>query len=356
MNFTKEFERTFGTGLSALGIFDAHCDTLTEFDPGRSSLFDSKTHFNVERQLEYGRYVQVMDIWVDRARHDPEARTQHYLKEFERQLEVLREKGKSGETDGAGFGVSFIKSREDLKEYYDPKGGKCAGFILGIEGGECIDSDAEPFYSGNAEFRMLNGLYAAGVRLITVTWNTPNAMSDTNCAANEKPGLTDFGKAAVLEMNRLGIMIDVSHLSDKGFEDVAEMSKKPFIASHSDSRVLCGHSRNLTDDMFKTLISAGGVTGINFCRDFLGGSADIDRILEHIEHFASLGGVANIGIGSDFDGIGRLPGGIEGAQSLYKIIDGLLKLNYTEAQVRGIAADNFRRVFEEVLPPRSRLI
>ncbi len=324
--------------------FDGHCDTLTEFDESKETIYDSDTHFNVKKQLGYFRHVQVADIWVDRARHDPAARVDHFINVFERQLRLLEEKGRA-ECSG-GFGVCFIKSREDLCEYYDSDGSPAvrSGLILGIEGGECID--------GDEEFIALRKLFDRGVRLITLTWNTPNTISDTNCAVAARPGLTDFGRRVVAEMNRLGMMIDVSHISDRGFEDVLEISRKPVIASHSDSRALCGHGRNLTDDMFRSLVAAGGVTGINFCTDFLGGSRDLDRILEHIEHFASLGGVANIGIGSDFDGISCLPGGIDGAESLYKIIDGLLKLNYTEAQAEGIAGGNFRRVFEEVLPPR----
>lgn len=355
--------------LRRFSIFDAHCDTLTEFGAHSQTIYDAPVHFNVKKQLTYGQYVQVADIWVDSARHDVSARVNRYIDEFYDQLNILKRSGSTGTPEYPdGFDVALIRSREDLKGFYAGIDGRAiaktaadrpkAGFILGIEGGECIDADAAAFNdseSGAVQFSTLKKLYRSGVRLITITWNTPNKMSDTNIAANPLPGLTEFGRAAIKEMNRLGIMIDLSHISDAGFRDVIELSSKPVIASHSDSRTLCPHPRNLTDDMFAALIQKGGVAGINFCTGFLGGSADVAQIIRHIEHFASLGGIKNIGLGSDFDGIQELPGGIEGAQSMYKIIDALLKLNYTEEQAEGIASGNFRRVFEEVLPPVEML-
>ncbi len=144
-------------------------------------------------------------------------------------------------------------------------------------------------------------------------------------------------------------MIDVSHLSDEGFCDVAEITSKPFIASHSNSRTVCPHFRNLTDDQFKVLIKRGGVAGINLCPDFLGTDPSVDSIVRHIEHFAALGGENNIGIGADFDGIGSLPRGIRGTEDLYKIFDRLLSLNYSQEQADKIAFSNMYRVFSEVL-------
>ena len=362
------------SGISRLkprcfSLFDAHCDTLTEFGAGGQTLYDAPTHFNVKKQLAYGQYLQVADIWVDSKKHDVDARVENYIDEFYNQLDILKKLGSAGTAEyPEGFDVALIRSSEDIKEFYGEIDGResagsaakkpKAGFLLGIEGGECIDGDAAAFYggeTGSGQFCTLKKLYRLGVRLITITWNTPNKMSDTNATANPSPGLTEFGRAAIKEMNRLGIMIDLSHISDAGFRDVIELSGKPVIASHSDSRTLCPHPRNLTDDMFKALIKKGGVAGINFCTGFLGGSADLAQIIRHIEHFASLGGIKNIGLGSDFDGISELPGGIEGAQSMYKIIDALLKLNYTEEQAEGIASGNFRRVFEEVLPPVEML-
>ncbi len=337
-------------------VFDAHCDTLTGFDPSVSSLYDAKTHFNVKKQCLYGRHIQVVDIWVDSARHNVTERVEKYIGEFYNQLGLLEKMGPE-----KGFLPVFITDARQLEGFYDaasseadpgevPGGTPCkCGLILGIEGGECIDADAAGFKAGRG-FETLEKLFSRGVRLITLTWNTPNEMSDTNCAARTEPGLTPFGRAVVREMNRLGIVIDLSHISDRGFWDVLSLTEKPVTASHSDSRELCPHSRNLTDEMFKALVRNGGVAGINFCTSFLGGSADVRRIIEHIDHFCALGGEKNVGIGSDFDGIDELPGGIDGAESLYKIFDGLLRMNYTEEQVRGIAYGNFLRLFEKTLP------
>jgi membrane dipeptidase len=338
-------------GPGTFPVFDAHCDTLTGFDTEKYDLYTAPTHYNVRKQCMYGRYVQVVDIWVDSARHDTDGRVEKYIDEFHRQLTALERIGKDND-----FAPVHITTAGQLRAFYDTgrtgidgKKEALAGLILGIEGGECIDGDAAPFRE-RGEFPRLKELFGKGVRLITLTWNTPNNMSDTNCAAREPAGLTDFGRAAVREMNRLGIVVDLSHISDKGFWDTLSVTEKPVVASHSDSRELCPHSRNLTDDMFRALIKNGGVTGINFCTSFLGGSADVEMMLKHIDRFCALGGVKNVGIGSDLDGIEVLPGGIDGAESLYKIFDGLLRMNYTEDQVRGIAYGNFQRVFEEALP------
>ncbi|MBO5077244.1 MAG: membrane dipeptidase [Clostridia bacterium] len=337
-------------------IFDAHCDTLTELKAGERSLLDAPAHFNVSKQLSYRRYLQVTDIWVDSGRHDVDARVNKNIDEFYRQLKLLNTVGAQA---AEPFEVAQITDRCGLDAYFDVDGGRGkkrqAALLLAIEGGECIDADSRGPGADEGQYRFdrLHELFDRGVRLLTMTWNTPNAMCDTHLNAREPAGLTPFGRAAVAELNRLGIMIDLSHISDQGFWDVLELTRRPVVASHSDARAVCAVSRNLTDDMFRALIKNGGVTGINFCTSFLGGSKDIDRIIEHIEHFAGLGGVDHIGLGSDFDGIEELPGGIDGAESMYKIIDRLLRMGYTEGQARGIAADNFRRVFREVLPAGS---
>lgn len=336
--------------LTPFSVFDAHCDTITALGGDNYDLFNAPAHLNASKMLCYPRYLQVADIWVDKGSHNVTERVKKYTDLFYSQLGIIR--NKAGMSEGR-FEAAQIRTKRDLEAFFkdaDPfkeplAGGKersRIGFLLGIEGGECID--------GDGSFERLRSLYDAGVRLITLTWNTPNDISDTNLVSRKNGGLTPFGIRALAEMNRLGIMADVSHISDKGFWNVLEYSKKPVIASHSDSRTLCRHSRNLTDDMFISLAEKGGVAGINFCTAFLGGSEDIDSIIRHIEHFAGLRGTENIGIGSDFDGIDRLPGGIDGAESTYKIFDALLKMNYTEESVKGIAWGNFRRVFGQVLP------
>lgn len=312
-------------------VFDAHCDTLTTLSD-EDRLFDAKREFNLSQAAEYGHFTQIMALWVDSASDDVNTKVEKYTAKFYSELAL-------------NPNVKQILCKSDIE---DSSTG--TRVIFAIEGGEAIG-------------RTLDGvkkLYESGVRLITLTWNTPYAISDTCVCTKTKlngeddytAGLTHFGRSVVREMNRLGMMIDVSHLSDKGFYDVAEISERPFIASHSNARALCSHPRNLTDDMFRVLISKGGVTGINFCPAFLknGGDAALRDILLHIEHFMSLGGEKNIGIGSDFDGIASLPKGITGTRDLYKIADSLLAIGYSEALVHDIMHGNMERVFKEVLP------
>ncbi len=308
-------------------IIDAHCDTLTMLEEGQH-LLDCPKHYNLKKQAEYARFLQVMDLWVDKGEHDVDARVDRYIDFYHQEVERI------------GF-VETILSRSQLEAHFTAPETAKQAWLLGIEGGECVDESME----------RLHHLFERGVRLITLTWNTPNRISDTNVTAREgAEGLTPYGREIVREMNRLGMVIDVSHISDPGFWHVLEESKMPIVASHSNARTLCNHSRNLTDDMFRGLIQNGGVTGMNFCTEFLGGSEDVEQIVRHIEHFAALGGIDHIGMGSDFDGIDELPGDIQGTESLYKIFDRLLTLNYTDQQVEGIAWKNFYRVLRRVLP------
>jgi len=259
-----------------------------------------------------------MDIWIDKETHYPWERTKLLINRFYKELEK-------------NPNVKHVKSGEDLKSDSKIK------VILGIEGGEAIEGSFDRLYE----------VYKLGVRLIGLTWNTPNEISDT--AASPKNGLTEFGRQLIPKMESLNMMVDVSHISEKGFWDVCEISKKPFIASHSNSKTIKNHNRNLTDEQFKALIKKGGVAGINLYPLFLGENANISTAVSHIEHFLSLGGEDNIGIGADFDGIDFLPAGISGSESLHNLLNELLKLNYNEKIVRKIAKYNFQRVFIDVL-------
>lgn len=315
----------------AFGIFDGHCDTLTTLAEG-DRLYDADRNFNISQAEAYDYFTQVVDIWVDVARDDVDAKVSAYINRFNAELVQ-------------NPAVRLIRSKQDLLNFK-----KGVNFLLGIEGGEAVGRDI-----GNVE-----ALYRQGVRLITLTWNTPFAISDTcvrtaenlNGETDYAGGLTHFGRDVVREMNRLGMMVDVSHLSDRGFYDVAETADKPFIASHSNARALCAHPRNLTDEMFRVLISKGGVAGINFYHRFLredGEPAKMEDILRHIEHFMALGGQKNVGIGTDFDGIEILPEGFTGTRDLGKLCEALLRLNYPEALVRDLMAGNMERAFQDCL-------
>ena len=296
-------------------VFDAHCDTL-DLLTDKNSLYDCETHYNLKKAGLYDTHIQVAAIWIDSDIHDISKRTDSLIKRFEKETE----------------NVGVIKSANDLKSALG------TNMILGIEGGEAIGKSV----------KNLQTLFDRGVRIITLVWNHDNEIA--GCAMSGEKGLTAFGGEIIAQMEKLGIMVDVSHLSERGFYDVVGAACKPFAASHSNSKKICNHFRNLTDDQFRCIIDTGGVAGINLYPEFLGENADTDTVIRHIEHFMSLGGENNVGIGADFDGIDCLPKGICGTQDLEKIAEKLLKLKYTEDLVEKIMYKNMERIFAEVLP------
>ena len=154
-------------------------------------------------------------------------------------------------------------------------------------------------------------------------------------------------------MEELGMIIDVSHLSDAGFYDVLKYTKAPFVASHSDARALCPHQRNLTDEMIRALAERGGVIGLNYCASFLAqqqrdAMATIEQIAAHAKHIAKVGGIGCLGLGSDFDGIGN-PVEMQDASGMIRLSDGLRKAGFHESEVDAIFSGNVMRIYEEIL-------
>lgn len=189
------------------------------------------------------------------------------------------------------------------------------------------------------------------MRLITLTWNYPNKIGYPNI--NERysnKGLTDFGKEVITEMNRLGMIIDVSHLSDAGFNDVAMLSNKPFTASHSNSRTVHNYTRNLTDDMIKILSEKGGVMGINYEKTFLG-NGDISRdsdMVKHISHIKNVGGIEVIGLSSDFDGISP-DCELGDVSEVEKLFNCLQKHGFSQDEIEKISLLNSLRLIKDIL-------
>jgi membrane dipeptidase len=211
---------------------------------------------------------------------------------------------------------------------------KC-GAILTVEGGSATAGNIERIWY----------MAALGVKIMTLTWNGTNEIGD---GANVKDGtgLTEFGKKAVAEMEYMGIVVDVYHASASLFYDVASIAKKPFIATHSNSRTVCNHRRNLTDEQFCIIRDTGGIVGLNFCKFFLkeDGNADLADIMKHIDHFLSLGGENVLSIGSDFDGT-DMPKNITGIESMEPLYDALLKQNYSQSLVDAIFFGNAYKFF-----------
>ncbi len=304
--------------MHSFKLFDAHCDTLDKLRSG-GTLAQSTLHFNLPAARLYACCIQVMAVWID----------------AEKEKEPLPfALGRIARFHACMDNIPLLKTSRALRTHK-----KGPAFILSIEGGEAIESDLSN----------LQVLFDRGVRLITLTWNHPNRISDTAAHPQTPGGLTAFGKEVIGEMERLGMTVDVSHISEKGFWDTLEVAKKPVIASHSCSYAVHPHHRNLSDDQFCALCRTGGVVGINFYTDFLGGE-HIEDIVRHIMHFLSLGGENHIGLGSDFDGIERLPIGICGVADTYKVLEALLQKNLPEEIVKKIAFGNMERYFAAVLP------
>ncbi|MGE5704593.1 MAG: dipeptidase, partial [Clostridia bacterium] len=234
-------------------------------------------------------------------------------------------------------GITPVLSRSDLDS--------CVlnnrkGAILFVEG-------AEPILDS---ITYLQTLHRLGVRGMTLTWNYRNAVAD-GCTESKAAGLSQFGRQVVEEMNRLGMMIDVTHMAEPGFWDVMELSTAPMIASHSNCRALFDHERNLTDEQIRCLIKHDGVMGLNLYPGFYQQemkSCTIDDVLRHVEHVCSLGGVDHLAIGADFDGIDATFPGLENASTYPFLVEALCK-HYEETVVEKIMFKNWLRVFGNVL-------
>ncbi len=241
-----------------------------------------------------------------------------------------------------GGTLAWAGSGRDLKRNGDS--GKISAFLT-IENGEAAQGSLEN----------IEKFYHMGVRLITLTWNDENCLGFPHSEKREqmRRGLKDFGKEAVAYMEALGMLVDVSHLSDGGFYDVADILKKPFVASHSNCRALAPASRNLTDEMIKKLAERGGVAGINFAPAFLNRDpkdpvSRIERMCDHAEHFIRIGGEECVGIGTDFDGIsGQLE--ISDCTQMERFFAALRKRGISERVVEKIARRNVERVICEVM-------
>ncbi|UCH56875.1 MAG: dipeptidase, partial [Candidatus Bathyarchaeota archaeon] len=219
------------------------------------------------------------------------------------------------------------------------KAGKVAA-LLAIEGAEPLQGD----------LGVLRVLYRLGVRMLSFTWNWRTPFADGLDAKRTEGKLTDLGVDALREMERLGVVLDVSHISDSCFWDVVNLKKSAFIASHSNSREICNHKRNLTDDMIRALADHGGVMGMNFAPAFVDkDKATVQRVVDHIDHIVELVGPDHVGLGSDFDGITSTPIGLEDATKMPNVTKELVKREYSDEDIIKILGRNHLRVFKEIL-------
>lgn len=327
---------------------DMHCDTVSELwkreQAGEKiSLLDCDCHINL-RKMKQGDYLlQNFALFVNmEACADPWEHVQELFALYERLMK-----------ENAGLIVPVTCTDEIERNRLS---GKMSALLTVEEGGVCKGS-----------LEKLDILYSQGVRMLTLTWNYQNELGSPNIDRKKKPtlqdtfvpnvsdGMTEMGFAFVERMEELGMIVDVSHLSDAGFWDVARRAKRPFVASHSNARQICPCVRNLTDEMIRALAEKGGVTGLNFCADFLTKAQEntpnpgtVEAVVRHAKHIVKVGGMECLGLGSDFDGIdthAELPG----ADAMERLWHALVRGGFTQDQADAVFGGNVLRLYREVL-------
>lgn len=313
-------------------ICDCHCDTLTELYNKNASLYKNEQHFDIKRQIALGGGLQFCAIYVPTAvfRYQGGLRyTLCLLDKYNQEIKKLHENG---------IDVLQVLTAEDAGNVLKHK----AATLLAIEEGGAIDGSLEA----------LRCLYELGVRAMTLTWSNRNDIADGINEEATGSGLTLFGKQVVAEMNRLGMLVDVSHISTAGFWSVIETSTKPIIATHSNAKSLCSHPRNLNDKQIKALAQNGGLAGITFAGQFLEEdwrNACIESVYKHIDYMLNLiGNDDHIGFGSDFDGISHPPYNIQGVQDYKPLIEYLSKY-YSDETINKITHQNVINLLQKVL-------
>lgn len=313
-------------------ICDCHCDTLTELYNKNASLYENEQHFDIKRQIALGGGLQFCAIYVPTEvfRYQGGLRyTLCLLDKYNQEIKKLHENG---------IDVLQVRTAEDAGNVLKHK----AATLLAIEEGGAIDGSLEA----------LRCLYELGVRAMTLTWSNRNDIADGINEEATGSGLTLFGKQVVAEMNRLGMLVDVSHISTAGFWSVIETSTKPIIATHSNAKSLCAHPRNLNDEQIKALAQNGGLAGITFAGQFLEEdwrNACIESVYKHIDYMLNLiGNDEHIGFGSDFDGISHPPYNIQGVQDYKPLIEYLSKY-YSDETINKITHQNVINFLQKVL-------
>ncbi|QIB68924.1 membrane dipeptidase [Aminipila butyrica] len=314
-----------------MNIIDMHCDTILECyrDPAYT-LASNPGHITIKKLIDGQALAQFFAIFIspkEKATMDPYDIFNQVYETYQFQL-ALNAQHLCPATCSADILVNA-------------KANKISA-LLAIEDGVVLGDRLE----------RIQDVFDKGVRLITLTWNFENAIGypSSDDPAEHQRGLKPFGLEVVSEMNRLGMLIDVSHLSEGGFYDVARHSRKPFVASHSCARALCNHRRNLTDDQLRLLGQQGGLVGVNFCSAFLEADSEyatIQQIVNHVKHMVDKAGIESVGLGSDFDGIecGLEFGDYAGYPSLLEALSG----HFTDDQVEKIAKDNAFRILRETI-------
>lgn len=327
-------------------IVDMHCDTMSrlwKLEAGgmKEELSVNSGHVDMEKLRKGGYLLQNFALFVEKEKcDDPWEQVLRLYGVYKEQLEANRDC------------LAPVLSYEDIEK--NQKEGKISAMLTVEEGAVC-----------KGEIQKLEALYEMGVRMLTLTWNYPNELGYPNLnaadpnrglfQAPQEKGLTETGLIFLEKMEELGMIVDVSHLSDGGFYDVLAHTRKPFVASHSNARAVCPCVRNLSDDMIRKLAERGGVTGLNFCADFLAKKpaeeqyrGTVEDIVRHARHIVDTGGEDCLGLGSDFDGIDT-HGELTGADKMELLWEGLKGGGFTERMLDKICSGNVLRLYEETL-------
>lgn len=332
-------------------VIDMHCDTITRlFDKRRAgeeaSLADNSLHIDLRKMKKGGYLLQNFAIFTDLGREeDPLSYAMQAVDVFYSEIE------KQAELIGA------VASWDDIEK--NQREGRLSALLTVEDGGICL---------GKVE--ILRDFYRLGVRMMTLTWNYPNELGFPNHVLFKNPmapgdaapapdacnGLTECGIAFVQEMERIGMIIDISHLGDAGVWDVFRHTGCPVVASHSNCRALAGHPRNLTDEMLRALAERGGVAGINFCASFLRDEEDgrepvhsrCQDMVRHMRHMRDVGGIGCIGLGSDFDGIGSEVEFTD-CSGIQMLADEMHRQGFSDSETEKVFSGNVLRVYREIL-------
>jgi len=312
--------------VKKIPLFDAHCDSVSRFlVMADDSLAKSSGHLDLSRVKGFAPYAQFFALFANSSSPGPAM--------WERYLALLKQF--RSEVDTCGDRVVHCRTAEEA--CLAGEQGKIAAF-LSVEGGELLDCDLEK----------LDIAYKDGVRAVNVTWNHANALSGSHKDCPEQ-GLTERGIQFVKRMRELGMLIDVSHISDPGFWDVLEYAPGPVIATHSNARSVFFHTRNLTDEQITAIIENQGVIGLNLFVDFMGTEpTSLETVVAHLEHMLELGGEHTVALGGDWDGADPLVEGFNDISDWRVLYEELLRRNYPEKLIEKLFYNNVMRIVREV--------
>lgn len=318
-------------------LIDLHCDTIWRLmDAGEeATLGENPFCVNMAEMRKADTMAQFFACFVDVKRFEQEEGYEEGYTYVNRMIRRMQK-----EVGNFSDKIAFAKSGEEIER--NRENGKISAILTLEEGGVL-----------NGKTERIEELWEKGIRLITILWNYENCIGYPNSRKREimERGLKPFGFETVEKMNEKGMLVDVSHLSDGGFWDVLNASKRPVVASHSNARKLCPHPRNLTDAMIRALAETGGVIGVNFYPRFIreNGKACVEDLTRHIAHIINTGGEESVCIGTDFDGFSGESIEIARAGQMYLLYDALKKAGFTERQLEKIWHGNAMRVIKEVI-------